>query len=121
MKPEFQEYLTKLENMTKPLPDEKLDYAEKVLKNLEYGDLLTVATCGDSLAEYYFTGFDGCWMTGKSTKETLWCFGFAEADDIFPTNITHINRCGVGSFEFVDEGFMSAVRGRLNRKVKQKK
>lgn len=117
MKPEFEECLTKLKNLTKPLSNESLDYCEMVLEGLEYGDLLTVTTCGSGIAEYYFTGFDGCGMKGKATKETRLCSSFAEADDIFPTSVTHINRCSVSSLCFVHEGFMNAVRGRLNKKV----
>lgn len=119
MKPEFKGYLTKLENLNKPLSDEDFDYSMLVLQNLEYGDLLTVTTCGDGIAEYYFTGFDGYWMKGEATKETRLCSSFSEEDAFIPTNITHINRCSISSIECVDEGFMCAVRGRLNRKVKK--
>lgn len=119
MKPEFSEYINRLENLSKPLPDDKLTYAKKVLSYLEYGDLVTASMCGDGIAEYYFTGFDGIWMTGRATKETRLCYGSATADDIFPSNISHINRCHVDSFEYIDQNYMYRLRAALTKARKK--
>jgi len=64
---------------------------EKIKEVLKETDLLTHKRCLGIIEEHYFNGFDGQWICGKATAETI-KNGGSDTDDISIHNITHINR-----------------------------
>ncbi|HPS30816.1 MAG TPA: hypothetical protein PLZ43_11210 [bacterium] len=78
-----------------------MEHIEEVKKILAPGDLITHKCCGDSIQEHYFIEFDGAYIVGKPTKETLkYSTDFGEP--IHPLNVTHINREKVECIKFLD-------------------
>ena len=68
--------------------------SEKIKSIIKKGDLITHTRCMGELQEHYFTKYDGRWLCGKPTKLTKkhgTSIGIY-ADDIHPSNVTHINR-----------------------------
>lgn len=111
-----QEYL---ERIHKHLEPHSISHAESVLKHLKEGDLLTVERCCGSIEEYFFRGFDGGWMVGDPTEITaIFNYPYA-ADDLFPTNITHINHCLVETLDSVHEDYQGWVRGKISDYLSQ--
>lgn len=77
-----------------------IKHAGKVRKAVKPGDLITHTRCMGCIEEHIFQGFDGQWMMGKATATTK-KFGGMDAEDIFPGNVTHINRVPIESLEFL--------------------
>jgi hypothetical protein len=77
--------------------DNQKNASEEFLRGfLREGDTLTHTRCCGTFEEHVFTGFSGRWICGVPTKDTKRLGGseFA-ANDIFPSNVTHINRTPV--------------------------
>lgn len=89
-------------------------HADLVKRLVKPGDVLTHTRCMGIIEEHEFTSWSGKWMCGIPTRDTF-LFGGANgipsegkrtsiwnlADDISPTNVTHINRVPVESIEFL--------------------
>lgn len=66
------------------------------------GDTLTHTRCMGTIEEHVYTGNDGHWLCGKPTRDTVRLGGSKyEANDIAPSNVTHINRTPVEVVEFL--------------------
>lgn len=94
------------DNKAKKLTDvrQQADYFRNLLKA---GDVLTHTRCMGCLEEHIFIGWDGLWMVGIPTKDTMLLGNLSGKDtdhvvnDISPGNVTHINRVPVESVEFL--------------------
>jgi hypothetical protein len=68
------------------------------------------------LEEHVYLGDDGPWFRGRPTKDTMLMErleGSAEendVNDIFPSNVTHINRVPIENVEFLAQVAANAVR-----------
>jgi hypothetical protein len=84
--------------------------AEAIIKKFaRKGDVLTHQRCGGIIEEHHFTGWDGRWITGEPTRDTM-RFGKLEGgmsanavNDIAPANVLYINRCPLASVPFLAE------------------
>jgi hypothetical protein len=76
--------------------------AQVIRDNVKPGDLLTHTRCMGDIEEHIFHGFSGVGMLGKATKTTK-DMGGADTDDIYPGNVTHINRVFWQSIEFINK------------------
>ena len=74
---------------------------KELINKIVVGDLLTHTRCMGSIEEHLFTGFDGEWICGKATKETIKYGGSKTTNDIAPANVTHINRELVMNMEII--------------------
>lgn len=93
------------------LSPEQLAHAAKVLRYLKVGDIVTHTRCMGMLAEHKYTGPGAHeWLCGTPTNDTTRmaarygdrCHGeTSNADDIHPSNITHINRVPIDVLDFV--------------------
>lgn len=81
--------------------------AEHLRRFIKQGDVLTHTRCMGCLEEHAFIGWDGIWLVGIPTKDTM-KFGDLDGrdtdhvvNDISPGNVTHINRVPIESVEFL--------------------
>lgn len=83
-------------------PNSQADKAPYSLKEiLKPGDLITHTRCMGILAEHVFTRWDGYWICGTATSETVRCGGSkGESVDISPVSITHVNRVPIDCLDF---------------------
>lgn len=65
--------------------------AQIIRASVKPGDLLTHTRCLGAIEEHVFQGFIGKFIMGKATPTTK-KFGGIDTDDIYPGNVTHINR-----------------------------
>ena len=82
---------------------EETKHIELVKKHLQVGDLITHECCLGAISEHLFTRWDGFWICGKPTKDTMKYSGCKnlEINDIAPLNVTHINRELVENIDFL--------------------
>lgn len=65
---------------------------------LKPGDYVMHKRCLGYVEEHIFTGWDGPWICGKATGDTQRVNGTdRSANDIAPSNVTHINRRPIGN------------------------
>jgi len=81
--------------------------AEQLNCLVKEGDVLTHTRCMGYLEEHSFCGWDGLWIVGIPTKDTM-KHGKLEGkdtdnlvNDISPGHVSHINRIPVDSAEFL--------------------
>lgn len=75
---------------------------DKLINHVRPGDVMTHTCCGGGIREHFFIGMDGERICGHPTTDTMLIEGSnPEVDDIFPANITHINRIAVDALAFV--------------------
>jgi hypothetical protein len=82
--------------------NERIAQLKKVLRP---GDYILHTGCGGLMQEHKFTGWDGNWICGKATRNTMTLIPLMIgnfANDISPMNITHINRTSVEDFGMKD-------------------
>lgn len=83
---------------------QQADHLRTLLKE---GDVLTHTRCMGCLEEHSFIGWDGLWIVGIPTKDTMRLSDLRGKDtdhvvnDISPGNVTHINRVPVENVEFL--------------------
>lgn len=70
---------------------------EILRRHLKPGDVLTHNICGGSIQEHRFTGWEGMWLSGEATRDTMIIShrarGWAQrSTSISPNNVTHVNR-----------------------------
>jgi len=88
---------------------EQLEHIELVKKYCKVGDTVTHTRCGGAIEEHIVTGWDGKWIAGRPTRDTLrierqW-YGEADrghANDIAPINVLYINREPVRNYPFLE-------------------
>ena len=76
------------------------EHVSTIKKYIKPGDTITHARCMGCIEEHIFAGWDGSWLCGTATADTIRLNQWDESDehyvnDISPRNITHINRVPV--------------------------
>lgn len=79
------------------------DLTERLRAVLLLGDVITHTRCMGHIEEHVFTGFDGLWITGTPTRDTmLMARGIGarlrqddHVNNIAASSVTHINRVPV--------------------------
>lgn len=86
--------------------DEALDALRPLLKE---GDVLTHTACAGCILEHVFAGYEGRWICGYPTRDTMLIEqheGSAKShwtNDISPINVTHINRVPIAAVPMLVE------------------
>lgn len=82
----------------------KTEHEAKVRRILKLGDTVTHTRCMGCVEEHIYIGNDGYWLCGKPTKDTVRLGNSKyEVNDIYPCNVTHINRVPVEVVELLAE------------------
>lgn len=75
-----------------------------VKKYLKEGDLITHTRCMGCIENHYFTKYEGNWICGKPSADTIKIEGCKlHANDISYNNITHINFVPLDALKFLSD------------------
>lgn len=97
------------------------DLTERLRGILAYGDILTHTRCMGHIEEHIFNGFDGLWIKGIPTRDTLLLERGVGArlrqddhvNNIAASSVTHINRVPVE--QWLDDEFRKTLEKHLNQ------